>query len=88
MIYHEEGRYATAEPLYQKAIAIEEKVRGPEHPDVSACVSNLASLYEEQGQYDRAELLYQGILLIDEKALGRGHPAVGRGFEPAGKALC
>jgi Tetratricopeptide repeat len=27
------GAYAEARPLYERALAIQEKVRGPEHPD-------------------------------------------------------
>jgi tetratricopeptide (TPR) repeat protein len=30
--YHSQGRYAEAEPLYQKALAITEKTLGADHP--------------------------------------------------------
>jgi tetratricopeptide (TPR) repeat protein len=32
---YKRGRYADAEPLYQRALAIREKALGPEHPDVA-----------------------------------------------------
>ena len=30
-----QGRYAEAEPLYKRALAIQEKALGPDHPDVA-----------------------------------------------------
>ena len=30
-----QGRYADAEPLYKRALAIDEKALGPDHPDVA-----------------------------------------------------
>jgi tetratricopeptide (TPR) repeat protein len=49
--YYALGRYAEAQPLYQRALAIQEKVFGPEHPDVASSLNNLAELYDAQGQY-------------------------------------
>ena len=34
-LYYDQGRYADAEPRYQRALAIWEKVLGPEHPNVA-----------------------------------------------------
>ena len=36
VLYQSQGRYAEAEPLYKRALAIREKALGPEHPDVAA----------------------------------------------------
>ena len=47
--------FARAEELMKQALAIREKVLGPEHPDVAVSLSNLASLYDEMGEPDRAE---------------------------------
>ena len=71
-----QGRYADAEPLYQRALAIREKVLGPEHPDVATSLNNLAALYHAQGRYADAEPLFQRALAIQEKALGPEHPDV------------
>jgi tetratricopeptide (TPR) repeat protein len=43
-LYGAQGRYARAEPLYQRALAIREKALGPDHPDVATSLSNLAQL--------------------------------------------
>jgi tetratricopeptide (TPR) repeat protein len=68
------AQYAEAEPLYQRAIAIGEKVLGPEHPDLATWLSNLANLYQAQGKYAEAEPLYQQAIAIGEKVLGPEHP--------------
>jgi hypothetical protein len=43
-LYYKEGRYAEAEPLYKRSLAIKEKAFGPDHPDVELSLSNLAEL--------------------------------------------
>ncbi len=76
VLYNAQGRYAQAEPLYQRALAIREKALGPEHPDVAPSLNNLAVLYNAQGKYAQAEPLYRRSLAIREKALGPEHPNV------------
>ena len=71
-----QGQYAKAEPLYERALVIREKTLGMEHPNVAACLNNLAELYRAQGRYGTAEPLYQRALAIWEKALGPEHPHV------------
>ena len=34
-LYRNQGRYAEAEPLYKRSLAIREKALGPDHPDVA-----------------------------------------------------
>ena len=46
-LYDNQGQYAKAEPLYQRALAICEKALGPEHPDVATCLENYAPCYEK-----------------------------------------
>ncbi len=74
-------RYAEAEPLLQRALAIRERALGPEHPHVAASLNNLAVLYDTQGRYAEAEPLYQRSLAIREKALGPEHPDVAQSLE-------
>lgn len=63
-----------AGPLYRRAIAIQEKVLGPEHPDLAASLNNLAELSRIQWRYREAEALHERALAIREKALGPDHP--------------
>jgi tetratricopeptide (TPR) repeat protein len=72
----ERGQYTEAEPFSQRALAIRERILGPEHNVVANSRANLGLLYVTQGKYAEAELLYQRALAIVEKALGREHPDV------------
>ncbi|MDP3284559.1 MAG: CHAT domain-containing protein, partial [Desulfobacterales bacterium] len=68
------GDYSKAEPLYKRALAVAEKVLGPEHPNTALSLNNLAMLYESLGDYSKAEPLYKRALAINEKVLGPEHP--------------
>ena len=76
LVYDAQGRYAEAEPLYQRSMAIWEKALGPDHPDVGQSLNYLGLLYFGQGRYAEAEPLYQRALAIWEKVLGPEHPDV------------
>src|SRR5205807_1066634 len=71
----ESAQYAQADPLYQRALAIREKMQGPEHPDTAETLHALAVLYWDQGKYEQAEPLYQRALAIREKMEGPEHPS-------------
>ena len=51
------GKLAAAIPLVQRALAIQEKALGPDHPDVAASLDALAGLDRAQGNYREAERL-------------------------------
>ncbi|MBI3373963.1 MAG: CHAT domain-containing protein [Betaproteobacteria bacterium] len=72
-LYYAQRRYAEAEPLYRRSLAIREKALGLEHPDVAASLYKLAELYRAQGRYAEAEPLLRRSLAILEKALGPEH---------------
>jgi tetratricopeptide (TPR) repeat protein len=65
-----QGRYAEAEPLIRRSLAIREKVLGREHPDVARSLNNLADLYERQRRYAEAQPLFERALAIRERAVG------------------
>jgi tetratricopeptide (TPR) repeat protein len=73
-LYKSTGRYAEAEPLYLRSLAIREQELGANHPDTATSLNNLASLYESTGRYAAAEPLYLRSLAISEKELGANHP--------------
>lgn len=70
------GDYAGAEPLVRRALAIDQKALGPDHPNVAAVLNTLAVLLQTKGDYAGAELLYRRALAINEKAFGPDHPTV------------
>jgi tetratricopeptide (TPR) repeat protein len=73
-VYRDQGKYADAEGLHKRALAIREKALGKNHPSVADTLNNLASVYKDQGKYADAEGLYKRALPIKEKALGKDHP--------------
>src|SRR6516225_6057559 len=70
---YNERRYSEAMPLAQRALAIQEKALGPNHPSVANLLNNLAFISVNQGRYADAEPLYKRSLAIREKALGPDH---------------
>jgi tetratricopeptide (TPR) repeat protein len=74
------GDYTGAQPPYERALAIAERLLGPEHPDVAASLHNLAELYRAQGHYGEAEPLLQRALAIYEQAQGPEHPDTATGL--------
>jgi len=75
-LYYAQGRYSEAEPLYERALAIQEKTLGLDHPDVALSLNGLAVLCCVQSMYAEAEPLYDRSLHIREKALDPDHPDV------------
>jgi tetratricopeptide (TPR) repeat protein/CHAT domain-containing protein len=70
---YQAGRYREALPLQQRALEINEKILGPEHPATAISLNNLAALYKALGAYDKALPLYLRALAIREKVLGPEH---------------
>jgi len=44
LLYYKQGKYAEAEPLYKRSLAIDEKALGPNHPAVATDLENYAAL--------------------------------------------
>ena len=79
--YHDQSKYAEAEPLYKRALAIWGRALGPQHPGVATSLNNLARLYRAQRRYAEAAPLHKRALTIWEKALGPEHPKVTQSLE-------
>jgi tetratricopeptide (TPR) repeat protein/transcriptional regulator with XRE-family HTH domain len=73
-LLHCRGEYARVEPLLQRALAICEQERGPDHPDTALILNGLGSLYREQARYQEAEPPLQRALAICEQERGPDHP--------------
>ena len=72
--FHARAIYTPARLLCERALAIREKVLGPEHPDTAMSLNNLAVLLKDQGDLAGARPLYERALAITEKVLGPEHP--------------
>jgi hypothetical protein len=69
--------------LYKRALAIDEKSYGPEHPDVAIDLNNLAALYQALNRLVEAEPLMRRhleILLKFTRATGHPHPHLQTAF--------
>jgi tetratricopeptide (TPR) repeat protein len=67
------GALAAARPYYERALAIREKVLGPDHPDTAVSLNNLGNLLQAMGKLAAARPYYERALAIREKALGPDH---------------
>ena len=56
-LYRVQGRYAEAQGLYRRDLAIQEKALGPEHPRVAAVLENYAILVRKTGRSVEADKL-------------------------------
>ncbi len=75
-----QGRYAEAEPLIRRALAIDEQGYGPDHPKVGRDLNNLANLLQNRNRLAEAEPLYRRALAINETSFGPNHPIVAIGL--------
>ncbi len=70
------GQPATARPLVERALRIDEAVYGPDHPTVATALSNLALVLRDLGDAAGARPLLERALRIDEAVYGPDHPTV------------
>jgi CHAT domain-containing protein len=75
-VYEQMGRFADAEPLFRRALAIREQALGPDHPQVATTLSQLSSLLMSQRNYAESEASAQRALSIREQALGTNNDRV------------
>ena len=84
---HFRARYAEAEPLHRRALALREQTLGPGHPDTAQSLNNLAELLHTQGRYGEAESLHRRALALREQALGPDHPDTARSLDNLAELL-
>jgi tetratricopeptide (TPR) repeat protein len=68
------GDYNRAEFPLRRALVINEKMLGPNHPLVARALSNLGELLQKKGDFPAAEQMLRRALAIDDKVLGTDHP--------------
>ena len=79
--------HAEAEPLYRRALAIDEGSYGESHSKVAIILSNLGQLLSEINRLSEAEPLMRRALAIDEATYGNNHPAVAIRLNNLGQLL-
>jgi CHAT domain-containing protein/Tfp pilus assembly protein PilF len=69
--------YKKARPILERALALREKLLGPNHADVGNTINNLAMLSWREGDLQKTEQSLLRALSIAEKTHGPTHPDVG-----------
>jgi tetratricopeptide (TPR) repeat protein len=72
------AEYKRAKKLYERALKIDEKVYGPDHPTVATMANNLGGVLNDLGELQEARKLYERALKIRREKLGEDHPATKR----------
>lgn len=85
-IYTEMGLFDEARPLLEEALALRERLRGGEHPEVAATLVRLGALAHLSGKGE-AEPLFRRALAIREVGLGPDRPEVAEVLNKLGAAL-
>ena len=75
-LYWYKGKVDQAFAEYTAALEIEQRVLGPEHPDVAWSWSNVGMVTEARGDRAGARRHYERAIALTEKALGAEHPEV------------
>jgi hypothetical protein len=70
-----QGKLDESERLAQRALALEEQVRGPSHIEVANRLDHVADLYRAHKKERDAEPLYERARAIREEALSK-HPDI------------
>lgn len=68
--FEQQEKYAAAEPVYLRLLALAEKKHGPNQEAVAGVLWDLARIRKEQGQLVQAEQMYLRALRIREKVFG------------------
>ncbi len=76
-----------ARAALERALTIDEKVYGPEHPEVATIVNNLGLVLRDLGDLAGARAAHEWALKIDEKVYGPEHPDVARDVNNLGGVL-
>ena len=88
LLLRDQGDFAGARPLFERALAICERTRGADHPDTNIVRCNLSRLLLRIGHPTEALSLGETALTGFEKVLGQNHRFTkGEGAPVTAKAL-
>jgi len=74
-------KLAEAEALNREALAMRQKLLGPEHPDVADSLMRVAFVLRKQGKFAEAEARYRQELALLKKLHGKEHAEVARSLK-------
>ncbi|HEV7611903.1 MAG TPA: serine/threonine-protein kinase [Steroidobacteraceae bacterium] len=76
-VYERGQQWALARQTYERALEIDRRILGDDHPGVAMRLNNLAAVAQNVGDLKRAETLYRDAIHRDERAYGALHPETG-----------
>jgi len=79
--------FVGARAAFERALAIDERVLGPEHPQTGADLNNLGKVLANQGDLTGARVMFERALAIDERVFGRDHPQTAADLNNLGLVL-
>ncbi len=68
------GKFAQAQPLFEKALEIRRRLLTDEHPDTATACGNLAANLKALGKYAQAQPLCEKAMEVDRRLLTDEHP--------------
>jgi tetratricopeptide (TPR) repeat protein len=80
-IHADAGELEIAQPLFEQALDIRERVLGPDHPDLAGCLVNLGNVMLARGEFASARPRFEAAIRILESAQVADHrtAAIARG---------
>ena len=81
------GLYPEAEPWMRRALEIETKLLGENHPAVGVCLHNLAMVLKSRGRLDEAEAMLRRVLQLARDNPGQERPYLNRHLNALGLVL-
>jgi tetratricopeptide (TPR) repeat protein/DNA-binding XRE family transcriptional regulator len=81
------GVYGEAQGYFEWALAIQERVLGPDHPDTAWSLHHLGTVLWWQGMYAEARAYLERALAIREQVLGLDHPDTAGNLSNVGVVL-
>jgi eukaryotic-like serine/threonine-protein kinase len=73
-VYAREQQWVLAKQTYERALDIDRRVLGDNHPRIALRLENLAVVAQNMGELKQAEVLYIDALGREERAYGNRHP--------------
>ena len=88
------GAYTEIEAMYRRALAIQDRALGRNHPSTALTLSNFGGMLAQRGDYAQAEEMQRAALVTMEKVFGEQHPdtaavltALSQALDRQGKVL-
>ena len=76
-VYADEQQWGLAKQTYERALDVDRRVLGDDHPRVASRLNNLAIVAQNMGDLKLAETLFLDAIRRNERAYGDRHPETG-----------